>query len=104
MGKFKIALSSLIVAGFLSVGVSTIANASPGGCMSGIASDNRGYGNCSSGTGQYRVGIPCIAVFGFSAYGPWSNVNQASSVGCPWPSTLWTSIPGGPHAWIEVRN
>jgi hypothetical protein len=103
-------LGSAIAAGVLAVGLSlagaTAAQATPSGCATGFGTDNKAYGNCSSGTGQYRLGIPCKTVLtAFTAYGPWSNVGQASSVGCPFGSWLWMDVsPSGPSILVEKRN
>lgn len=102
-------LGSALAAGILVAGIGVLgapaAQATPGGCATGWGTDGRAYGNCSSGTGQYRLGIPCKTVLtAFTQYGPWSNVNQASSVGCPFGSWVWQDIPGGPQILVEKRN
>lgn len=102
-------LGSVLTAGVLAVGLSlagaTAAQAQPSGCTTGWATDGKAYGNCSSGTGQYRIGIPCINVFtAFHQYSDWKNVGVPAQVGCPWPSTVWTTIPGGPQILVEKRN
>lgn len=86
---------------FVSPGV---AKAAPSSCATGWNTDGNAYGNCSTGTGQYRLGIPCKFIYGFTAYGPWSNVNVPSTVGCPPGSSIWWDIPGGPQIWVEKRN
>lgn len=105
MGMISGAIATIVLAAGLSLAGATAAQATPGSCATGIASDGHGYGNCSTGTGQYRIGIPCTNVFtSFDAYSDWKNVGVPASVSCPWPSTLWTSIPGGPHVLVEKRG
>ena len=80
------------------------ASAEPGNCTKTLSSDGVGRGQCTSGTGQFRVGIPCIAIFGFTQYSAWVNLGQIAQVGCPFPSMLWTTISGGPQVLLEKRN
>lgn len=88
-------------------GVGT-AQATPGGCTTGWASDGVARGSCSSGTGQFRIGIPCKSVatlgYGFTQYSPWVNRTQVAQVSCGFGAWLWTDIPGGPQIILEKRN
>lgn len=94
MGKIKRMLGGVSAACFLFAGISlagaTVAQAEPDGCTTGWASDGKAYGNCSSGTGQYRIGIPCENWFtAWHEYSSWRNVNVPASVSCPLGSGVW---------------
>jgi hypothetical protein len=102
-------LFGALLAGAAMLGVTLMgaqpAQAAPGSCSAGIATDNRAYGNCTTGTGQYRLGIPCKNWFtAWHQYSGWAGVGVATSVGCPFGSGVWWDIPGGPHVLIEKRG
>lgn len=84
------------------------AQAVPGGCSTGWASDGVARASCSSGTGQFRIGIPCKSIqtlgYGFTQYSGWVNRNQVAQVSCPAGGWLWSDIPGGPQIVLEKRN
>lgn len=85
------------------------ASALPDGCMKGWASDGVARAECSSGSGQFRIGIPCKSVqtlgYGFTQYSPWVNKGQVATVRCGVGAWLWTDIsPGGPQIILEKRN
>ena len=109
MGKMKRMLSGALAASALAVGLSfaaaPAAQALPGSCATGWASDSKAYGNCSTGTGQYRIGIPCKTILtAFHSYSSWKNVGQPAEVGCPFGSWVWWDITGGPQILVEKRN
>lgn len=102
-------LASVLLAGAAALSVSLVgtpaAHAVPGSCATGWGTDSRAYGNCSTGTGQYRLGIPCKNwVTAWHQYSGWANVGVATSVGCPFGSGVWWDIPGGPQILVEKRN
>ena len=105
--KLRAALAGFFAASALVAGtaISPPAHAAPAGCATGWGTDNRAYGNCSQGTGQYRLGIPCKTVFtAFTAYSGWKNVRQPVVVECPFGSWVWRDIPGGARILVEKRG
>ena len=110
--KVKRFVASSIAAGVLAVGLvatgAGAANAAPSNCMKGWASDGVARAECSSGSGQFRIGIPCKSVqtlgYGFTQYSPWVNKGQVATVSCGFGAWLWADIPGGPQIILETRN
>jgi len=88
------------------------AEAYPGNCYAEVTSDLRGHASCHSGTGYYRVGISCAAVwtlgYAYGVYSPWIRVeprNKEVWVSCPPGAWLWK--PAGQaryYAFLERRN
>lgn len=109
MRKTKRSLGGILAACALTLGIGLIhapaAQAYPGGCSAYISTDSRAYGSCSSGTGQYRIGIPCKNIFtAWYQYSGWRSVGTPADVGCPVGSGVWWDIAGGPQVLIEKRN
>lgn len=110
--KTKRLIAVTLSAGVLAVGMTVagagVASATPGSCSTTLASDGVARGTCTSGTGQFRIGIPCKSLqtlgYGFTQYSGWRDVGMVASVGCPFGSWLWTDIPGGVHVILEKRN
>lgn len=102
----------MLTAGSLFVTQSS-AEAYPGNCYSEVTPDLKGHASCHSGTGYYRVGISCAAVwtfgYAFGVYSPWVDVESPKvkevSVSCPPGAWLWK--PAGQaryYAFLERRN
>ena len=90
--------------------VATPANALPGSCNSYVASDGRGYARCTSGSGEYRVGIACKGWinlgYGFTSWGNWARPGgeYQSVAKCPIGSWNW-DVQGNKvyYAYLERR-
>ena len=101
-GVFAVLLAGLTVA------APGAAHAAPGNCTTGWGSNGVAYGTCSTGSGQYRLGIPCKSWqtlgYGYTGYGAWRNAGTPASATCGVGGWLWSDIPGGAHIVVEKRN
>ncbi|MFZ1242841.1 MAG: hypothetical protein WAQ22_01725 [Candidatus Saccharimonas sp.] len=98
---------AVAVVGLAMASVGT-ANAAPSGCAKGWATDGVARAECSYGSGQFRIGIPCKSIqtlgYGFTQYSPWVNRGQVAMVSCGLGAWIWSDIPGGPRIFLETRN
>ena len=93
------------------LGVAAPANAAPSNCNSFVATDGRGYAKCTSGTGEYRVGIACKGWirlgYGFTEWGNWARPGGVyqSVAKCPIGSWNWSPSGGNTYyAFLEKRG
>jgi hypothetical protein len=98
----KVPIMRLLFAGALAAPLiavgATAVQAAPTGCTA-TPSGNGAQARCTSGTGEFRVGIICVVKggeFENDHYGPWVGVGGTSAATCPGGSRLtdW---------WYEVR-
>lgn len=111
MNKLKRTAAAAAVVAVLSTGLifvgSSAANAAPGNCTKAWATDTRAYAKCTSGSGQFRVGIPCRSVwslgYGYSQYSSWTNVRTTAYVSCGFGSWVYVDRTE-PQVLLEKRG
>ena len=94
-----VAAATALGAGLLVAAPAPQANASPWNCQFWQQGSERAV-LCHSGTGEFRVGVHCIAWHGASSwysYGPWMRVTEGkpSLAGCGWTDRIGASFMQG---------
>ncbi|MEV0397028.1 hypothetical protein [Polymorphospora rubra] len=102
--RARTVLTRLATVGLLSAAAAVLpaaaAQAAPTGCTT-YANLGTGYASCTGGTGEVRVVIACVSVWGDETVrsGPFVPVGQTSAVSCP--SSTWSLQP---DPWYVTRG